>query len=138
VAPRKVGRVQPCDAAQARARLRDAQAQMELAELAQPASSPEERKAAVSCAVLAGIDATDAACCAALGERSRSQTHQDAADLLRQIQPGGAAAARQFERLIALKDAAQYGFEDLGGQALLAAQRQATTLITFAEQVLSR
>ena len=78
--------------------MRDARAQMELAALAEPASSPEERKAAASCAVL---------------------------------------AARRFERLIAIKDASQYGFEDLSGQALLAARRNARALIEFAEGVLS-
>lgn len=87
---------------------------------------------------MAGIGAADAACCAALRVRSRSQQHRDAADLLRQIEPGGAEAARHFERLIALKDAAQYGFEDVNGQALTAAQRHAAALIAFADQVLAR
>lgn len=131
-------RVQPCDAAQARTRLRDAEAQQDLAQLAHPGSSAEERKAAASCAVLAGVGAADAACCAALGERSRSQHHRDAADLLKQIEPGGVDAARHFERLIGLKDAAQYGFEDVNSQALISARRHAAALIAFADQVLAR
>ncbi|HEV8612319.1 MAG TPA: hypothetical protein VGQ73_02340 [Gemmatimonadales bacterium] len=53
--PRKSGRLQPCDDAQARARLRDAQAQLDLAQLADANSNAEERKAAASCVVLAGI-----------------------------------------------------------------------------------
>lgn len=134
--PRRAGRTQSCDERAARSRLRDAYAQLELAELA--TSSAEEKKAAASCAVLAGIAASDAACCAALGERSRSQDHRDAVALLRQVAPGGRDAAAQLERLLGLKDQAQYGFEDLAGQKLVAALRQARALVTFAESVLER
>jgi hypothetical protein len=63
VSPRQPSRVQPCGEDEARRRLRDARAQLDLAELAGGASSGEERKAAVSCAVLAGIASADAACC---------------------------------------------------------------------------
>jgi hypothetical protein len=133
-----VARTQPCGKAQARTRLADAHAQLELAGLANAASSPEERKAAVACAVVAGIAAADAACCAVLSTRSRSQNHRDAADLLQTIDPGGTAAAKQFRRLIGLKDAAQYGFDDISGQALVAAQRQARSLVEFAERMVAR
>ena len=88
--------------------------------------------------MLAGIAATDAACCAAFGRRSRSQNHRDAAALVREVSPGGPEAARQFERLLGLKDQAQYGFEDVGGQKLAAALRQARALIALAEQTLAR
>ncbi len=135
---RKVGRVQPCDRSQARARLRDAQAQLDLAELADGNSGAEERKAAASCAVLAGIAAVDAACCAALRERSRGQDHRDASELLRRIVPGGDEASKHFGRLIGLKDAAQYGFDEINATMLTAAQRQARKLVEFAGDVLSR
>ncbi len=101
-------------------------------------SSAEERKAAASCAVVAGIAAADAACCAALGQRSRGRDHRDAADLLRMITPRGDDAARQFARLLGLKDAAQYGFDDISGAMLTAAQRQAKALVDFAADVLAR
>jgi hypothetical protein len=106
--------------------------------MASVADDVAERKAATSCAVLAGIAAADAACCAALGERSRSQDHRDASKLLRSIEPGGPDAARHFERLIGLKDQSQYGFEDLSGEKLTSAVRYATALVAFAEQVLRR
>jgi hypothetical protein len=111
---------------------------MDLAELADANSNAEERKAAASCAVVSGIAAADAACCASLGERSRSQDHREAAALLRRIVPGGDEAARDFGRLIGLKDAAQYGFDDITGAMLTAAQRQAGALVEFAADVLSR
>jgi hypothetical protein len=135
---RKVARVEPCDSAQARARLRDAQAQLDLAEIAGVNSRAEERKAAASCAVVAGVAAADAACCAALGQRSRGQDHRQASDLLRRIEPGGDQAARHFGRLIGLKDAAQYGFDDLSGAMLTAVQRQAKALVDFAVDVTAR
>jgi hypothetical protein len=136
--PRKTARLQDCDAAQARARLRDAQAQLDLADIADANSSPEERKAAASCVVVAGIAAADAACCGALGHRSRGQDHREASDLLRRIAPGGEHAAKHLVRLLGLKDAAQYGFDDISGTMLAAAQWQARALVDFAADVVAR
>jgi hypothetical protein len=138
VSPRHASRTQNCDENDARRRLRDARAQLDLAELATANSTPEEKKAAASCAVLAGIAAADAACCKALGRRSRSQDHRDAVALVRQVAPGGADAARQLERLLGLKDQAQYGLEDIAGQKLSAARRQARAIVAVAESVLGR
>lgn len=84
-------------------------------------------KAAASCAVLAGIAASDAACCKAVGQTSRSQNHQDAIALLRQVSPGGADAAKRLARLLSLMDEAQYGFVGIGGQKLMQSQRHART-----------
>ena len=75
-------------------------AQLAFAELASADGTPEELKAATSCAVLAGIAAADAACCAALGQRSRAQDHHDAVSLLRTVPDGGPDAARQLGRLL--------------------------------------
>jgi hypothetical protein len=57
---------------------------------------------------------------------------------VRQLSPGGPSAAKQLERLLGLKDQAQYGFEDITGQRLIAAVRQARALVAFAETVLAR
>jgi hypothetical protein len=138
MSPRRASRTQDCTESDARRRLADARAQLDLAELATVTSSAEEKKAAASCAVLAGIAAADAACCKALGHRSRSQDHREAVSLVRHVEPGGVDAAKQLERLLGLKDQAQYGFEDIGGQRLNAARRQARALVTFAENALSR
>jgi hypothetical protein len=138
VSPRRESRTQDCDENAARARLRDARAQLDLAELATTDSTPEDKKAAVSCAVLTGIAAADATCCGSLGRRSRSQTHRDAVPLVRQVVPGGPEAAKQLERLLGLKDQAQYGLEDISGQKLLTARRQAKALVGFAERALGR
>lgn len=131
-------RTQSCGRREAAARLRDAQAQLDFAGFATATSSAAERKAAASSAVLAGIAASDAACCAALGERSRSADHRDAVALVREVEPGGAEAAKQLRRLLDLKDASQYGFEDIGGQRLLTAVRNAEALVAFAERIVRR
>jgi hypothetical protein len=136
VTPRKGGRTQPCKKADAQARLRDARAQLLLAELPGGSGSPEERKAAVSSAVLAGIAASDAACCHRLGERSRSQDHMDAVNLVRQVAPGGADAARRLQRLLAMKDESQYGFGDVSRAKHENALRSARALVEFAGRTL--
>lgn len=136
--PRRSSRTQRCGRDEARSRLRDARAHLQVAELADPASAPEEVKAAISSAVLAGIAAADAACCQALGERARGQGHLEAASLVEQVAPEGPTAAKALERLLSLKDEAQYGFTDLGGHRLLAALRQARALTAFAGSVLEQ
>jgi hypothetical protein len=105
---------------------------LQLAELPSAGGAPEEVKAAASSAVLAGIAAADAVCCQRLGERSRSQDHRDAVALVRQVAPGGGDAARRLQRLLAIKDEAQYGFTELAGQKHQAALRHAGALVAFA------
>lgn len=89
-------------------------------------------------AVLAGIAASDAACCPALGRRSRSQNHHDAENLLTQIVPDGKTAATKLRSLITLKDTAHYGLIDVSGQKLAAALRQATQLVDWSQRVVRR
>jgi hypothetical protein len=87
-------------------------------------------------AVLAGIAASDAACCRALGRRSRGQDHRQAIELLEQIEPGGKDAANSLRRLLGFKDEAHYGLPDVGGQDLQAALRLARALVKFASEIL--
>jgi hypothetical protein len=83
------GRTQPCDRAHARTRLDHAEKSLEVAELVDGEREiPESRSVAAALAVLAGIAASDAACCAALGRRSRGNDHRQAAALLREIVDG--------------------------------------------------
>jgi hypothetical protein len=93
---------------------------------------------AAALAVLAGIAASDAACCKALGRRSRGQEHRAAVALLEKVQPGGKGAANSLNRLLNLKDEAHYGLFDVGGRDLKTAMRQASELVRFAERVLQR
>jgi hypothetical protein len=136
---RKGLRTEACSLDQARSRLEHARRFLEVAELtAGEAGDVEYASAAAALAVLAGIAASDAACCAALGRRPRGQDHQQATDLVEQVEPGGARAAKALRRLLNLKDEAHYGFFNIGGQDLQGALRQAKALVDFAVPVVQR
>jgi hypothetical protein len=131
-------RSRPCDVSDARKRLADAEKYLEVAELVAAEDSLESHNVATGLAVLAGIAAADAACCKTLGESSRGPDHRDAAAFLRQIAPGGEAAAKDFERLVGLKDKAHYSFLNISGQDRTSAIRRASKLVDFARGVLQR
>jgi hypothetical protein len=136
---RNTGRTQSCSKEQARNRLGHGRKFLEVAEMtAGEAGDQGYASAAAALAVLAGIAASDAACCAALGRRSRGQDHQQATRLIEQVEPGGAQAAKALRRLLSLKDEAHYGFFDVGGQDLKASIRQAEWLVGFAEAAIRR
>jgi hypothetical protein len=137
--PRRPQRTQDCSAADALVRLRHARKFLEVAELvAGEGDDVEYSSQAAALAVLAGIAASDAACCKALRRRSRGQDHRAAADLLEQVAPGGREAAKSLNRLLSLKDEAHYGLLGVGGGDLKSALRQANDLVRFAEAVLRR
>jgi hypothetical protein len=131
-------RSRPCNEADARKRLGDAEKYLEVAELVETEDSVESHNVTTGLAVLAGIAAADAACCKTLGESSRGPDHQDAVTFLRRITPGGDAAANDFERLVGLKDKAHYSFLNVSGQDRTAAIRRAAKLVDFAREVLLR
>lgn len=89
-------------------------------------------------AVLAGIAAADAACCAALGRRARGQDHKQAVALVQQVSPGGTEAAKYLDRLLDLKDTAHYGVINVSGAELRSALRRARALVEFANGFLRR
>jgi hypothetical protein len=133
-------RTQPCGGIQARQRLAHAKSFLEVAELTADVSDPslEYGSVAASVAILAGVAAADAACCQMLGRRSRSDDHHDAEELLLEIAPGGKSAGSQLRKLIALKDAAHYGFISVTTPQLKQSVRQAQQLVEFAESLLQR
>jgi hypothetical protein len=139
MSPRSSGRTQSCSEADAAARLRHARKFLEVAELvAGEGADIEYSSPAAALAVLAGIAASDAACCKALGRRSRGAEHRAAVGLLEKVQPGGKQAANSLNRLLNLKDEAHYGLFDVGGRHLKTAMRQASELVRFAERTLRR
>jgi hypothetical protein len=136
---RETARIQPCSKADATVRLRHATRFLEVAEMvAEEGDDLDYSSASAALAVLAGIAASDAACCAALGRRARGQDHREAASLVEKIQPGGKKAATSLQRLLSLKDEAHYGFFDVGGQQLKSALRRANDLVDFAQGILRR
>jgi len=137
--PRAISRTQACSAGDATMRMRNARKFIEVAELiAGEGDDIEYSSQAAALAVLAGIAASDAACCKALGRRSRGPDHREATNLLGLVSPGGKQAAGSLSRLLNLKDQAHYGLFDVGGADLRSALRQANGLIEFAETTLRR
>jgi hypothetical protein len=139
MAPRR-NRTQNCGTEEAHRRLAHARSFLDVAELTADEHdlSLEYASVAASVAVLAGIAAVDAACCMALGQRSRSDDHHDAETLLQEITPGGKRATSQLRQLLSLKDTAHYGFISVTVAELKRSLRQARHLVEFAEAILQR
>lgn len=134
--PRDSRRVQPCSKSDAATRLRHACSFLEVAQLvADEGEDLDYASVSAALAVLAGIAASDAACCAALGRRARGQDHREAVALVERIEPSGDNTAASLRRLLSLKDEAHYGLYDIGAARLKAALRQASNLVEFAQNI---
>lgn len=108
--PRARPRTDPCGRPEALNRLAQADAFLAAAELV--VADPSDLAfpgVAAALAVLAGVAAADAACCARLGRRARGQAHAEALTLIATVAPGGAAMAKDLDRLLARKDSSHYG-----------------------------
>lgn len=109
MAPRG-GRTSDCTPAEGRSRLRQAEAFLMAADLVLSDDTDVATPGvAAALAVLAGIAASDAACCARLRKRARGQDHGEAVNLLATIAPNGEAMAKDLARLLAAKEESHYG-----------------------------
>ena len=108
---------------------------LEVARLVQDETDPAFAGVVASLAVLAGIAASDAACCAVLGRRARGESHYDAVQVLGEIE-GAERAAEALRRLIGLKDGAQYGLQFMSQENQKLAMRQAERLAGFAREIM--
>lgn len=138
MSPRGRTRTQVCGPADARTRLVSAQSFLEVAQLVDDEADPALGSVTASLAVSAGVAASDAACCSALGRRSRGEDHHDAEALLAAIVPGGKDAATALRRRIQRKDKAQYGMVLPSGDDVKITVRPAVRLLEFAKAVLAR
>ena len=120
-----------CGPAQARARAGVARRYLEVAELtAGEEDAPAWRNVAVGNAVLAGIAASDALCCARLGRRSRQADHRAAVDLLTEVDQ---RLGRDLDRLLQIKDIAHHGATLVTDAKVRSCLRAARHLIETAE-----
>lgn len=125
--------------AEARTRLRAAQAYLQVAELVLDEQGRDEfLNVSAGLAVLAGVAASDAICAARLGQISRGQDHRDAANLLEQAVTGGRALAQTFLRLIDMKDEAHYGVFVVASRRARDAVKWARRLVDAAQQEVER
>jgi len=133
------GRTQSCGDVEARVRLSQARAFLEVAELIGAEQDDLATPGvAAALAVLAGIAASDALCCTVLQERSRGQDHAQAVTLLGKVGPEGKPLAKDLDRLLAIKDEAHYGMLHVSGQRAASALKQARRMVAAVDARLSR
>lgn len=103
-------RTQDCSRQDALSRLQQAESFLEVSQMVivgvDEIATPG---VAAALAVLAGMAASDAACCTKLKRRARGQHHDEAVALLASVHPHGAQMAKDLERLLNRKDDAHYG-----------------------------
>jgi len=103
-------RTKSCTRADALNRLAQARSFVEVATLVLSADDEAANPGvAASLAVLAGIAASDAACCARLGLRAKGDSHDGAVAVLATVEPHGREMAKDLERLLGRKDDSHYG-----------------------------
>ena len=114
--PRGQARHEPCGRAEATSRLAQADAYLLAARLVvDDNSDPANPGVAAALAVLAGIAAADAACCARLKQRARGHSHREATTLVATVAPHGAQMAKDLDRLLGKKDLGHYGSALISG-----------------------
>lgn len=107
---RPKARTQGCNRRDAQNRLAQAEKFVEVAELVlADDTSNTNPGVAASLAVLSGIAASDAACCAKLAKRAQGQSHEEAITLLEIVVPGGPEMAKDLGRLLQRKNDSHYG-----------------------------
>ena len=108
--PRSQSRQSRCGRTEAATRLAQADAYLVAARLVVDDPTDLANPGVASAlAVLAGIAATDAACCARLSVRARGQDHRETTALVSTVAPHGPAMAKDLGRLLDRKDSVQYG-----------------------------
>lgn len=124
--------------AEARQRLKYANAYLEIAELVLDDDRAEMPGVAAGLSVLAGIAASDAICALRLGTIHRGESHREAADLLRGSTPDGKRLASTLLKLLDIKDEAHYGLIVVPLRKAKDAVRWAGNLTTRANEELGR
>lgn len=136
ISPRE-GRTSACTPAEA-ATLRDkARKFVEVADLLIEEEEGASISASAAVSVLGAIAASDAICGRRLGRRSKGQDHNDAIQLLKQVEPGGEKLANALARVLAVKNASQYGTKFIDRPRAQGVLRQAHQLLDAAEEALA-
>src|SRR5262245_24466557 len=132
-------RSRTCNAADARTRLQQAEAFLLVAELALTDETDTATPGvAAALAVLAGVAASDSACCARLGRRSRGQDHARATELLMAVAPNGPRTAKALRELLAAKEDSHYGLSLVSRTKARAMLRRASSLVEDARLIVQR
>lgn len=131
-------RVQACGAAEARIRLDHARLFLDVAETVHDNDLDASFNVAAALCVLAGIAASDAACCFALGKRPRGQDHDQAIAIVGEVPGLGDEMSKALKRLLIIKDDAHYGMLYVSRDKTTTALRSANRLVELADQLTTR
>ena len=126
----------PCDRVVAQGRLHKAVQFWEAAEIVRECADDQAEvgDAYVTLAVHAGIAASDAICCLALGRHAQGDDHQVAVKLLGTVRPDGTALGTSLSALLAIKTKAGYSHRPVNAGDRGRAQRQAEKLVMAARE----
>ncbi|HUZ42729.1 MAG TPA: hypothetical protein VMU68_15220 [Acidimicrobiales bacterium] len=127
-----------CTIREARQRLNTARAYLEAAELILGDERREFSGVAAGNAVLAGIAAADAICGKGLKKCFRGEDHRQATELLEAAFFDGPKCKKTLLRLLDLKDAAHYGFQDFSRASAQRAVKFARELVDNADVYFQR
>ena len=127
-----------CTIREARQRLATARAYLETADLILGDERSEFSGVAAGNAVLAGIAAADAISGKGQKKCFRGEDHRQAAELLETAFIGGPKCKKTFLRLLDLKDAAHYGFQDFSRVNARKAVKLARELVGAADDFFQR
>ena len=125
-----------CTPADARQRLSQAKALLDVASLVLDATSDSTyAHVAAALAVLSGIAATDAICGLRLGRYSRGQDHQQAVRLLESVDLPERNLPSRLRRLLAAKDRAHYSPQLMTRSDAAALVRPARHIVEVADRI---
>jgi hypothetical protein len=127
-----------CTIREARQRLTTARAYLEAAELILGDERHEFSSVAAGNAVLAGIAAADAICGKGQRKCFRGEDHRQASELLETAFFDGPKCKKVLLRLLDLKDAAHYGFQDFSRVSARKAVKLARELVDSADDYFQR
>ena len=130
--PRSKSRVTACTRDEARARLNQARAFLDVAEIVLSEDAHEAHVAA-ALAVLAGIAASDAICGQSLGQWSRGQDHSAAVELLATVAVKDKTVPSKLKSLLSTKDEVHYSPRLITVARAKSMVREATALLAEAE-----
>lgn len=110
----------------------------EFLDAARAALTARWHNASASNAVTAGINAKDALCYALAGRSAAADDHRSAVAELRALGPPAKEAVNAMDRLLGMKDRAQYDRHSVTAVEAQAAVRRAETLVQAATRVLGQ
>jgi hypothetical protein len=129
--PRATNKRSPCDIGTASRHLEQAH---EFLDDARGATGTSSR---VVLLVMAGINASDAICCAVLRERATGSDHLAAQSLLAKVRPDGKLLATHLSTLMRNKNKASYTIDAISSGEISKCERAAEGLVRAAEEVVA-